>query len=75
MTKQEFRNLICLLHSVDSWELPASWSTEMQSAFLRDSVDFFLRCDDERSDAIWNAMMSRFVKYTPPSTVVDDSPF
>ena len=73
MSKQEFRNLICLLHSIDSWELPASWSTDMQSAFLRDSVDFFLRCDEERSQAIWVAMMARLSKSEPTPEMVDDN--
>jgi hypothetical protein len=74
MSKQEFRNLICLLHSIDSWELPAQWSTDMQAAFLRDSIDFFLRCDEERSDAIWHAMMIRLNKSKVP-VIRNDTPF
>jgi hypothetical protein len=74
MSKQEFRNLLCLLHSVDSWELPVQWSPDMTKAFLRNSVDFFLRCDDERSDAIWQAMMNRLTPPAPPVSK-DDSPF
>jgi hypothetical protein len=74
MSKQEFRNLLCLLHSIDSWELPASWSTDMQSAFLQNSLDFFLRCDDARSEAIWQAMMNRLAP-KPEPVIVDDTPF
>lgn len=62
MTKQEFRNLLCVLHSLDSWELPGDWSPDQQKAFLHDSLDFFLRSDDARSDAIWRAMMARVSK-------------
>jgi hypothetical protein len=73
MTKMEFRNLLCLLHSIDSWELPASWSTDLQAAFLRNSLDFFLRCDEERSDAIWQAMMKRL--HTQEIPQYRDEPF
>jgi hypothetical protein len=74
MNKREFRNLLCLLHSIDSWELPAEWSPDAQSAFLRDSVDFFLRSDDVRSDAIWRAMMIRINKSYPRVEMDDNIP-
>ena len=59
MTKLEFRNLLCILHSIDAWELPQTWSEEIIKKFLRDPTSTFMRSDDERSNEIWSAMQVR----------------
>lgn len=59
ITRQQFRNLICLMHNIDSWDLPDRWSGEQQSAFLRNPIDSFLRADDKRADEVWAIMMKR----------------
>lgn len=56
MTKQQFRNALCLIYNVDSADLddPPWWDK------FRDSpVEFFLRSDDHRSDIIWGAMVAK----------------
>lgn len=58
MTKREFRNLLCIILSTDSWELDQLDSAQ-QMAFVRDPINYFLRSDDERTDVIWSAMMRR----------------
>ena len=72
MTKREFRNLLCIILSVDSWEL-TYLDTAQQKAFVRDPVNYFLRSDDERSDIIWEAMMRHIPqKALPAPTMVQE---
>lgn len=56
MTKQQFRNALCLIHNVDSFDLgdPLWWTN-----FRDNPIEFFLRSDDERSELIWQAMKQK----------------
>jgi hypothetical protein len=56
ISRREFRNLLCIMHSIDGWELPATWPEKAQEAFMRDPINFFLRSDDRRTDEIWAIM-------------------
>ena len=75
MDKREFRNLLCILHSIDGWELPQTWSEESIKKFLRDPTSTFLRSDDERSDEIWKAILARAAPKDPPKWGHSDPPF
>ena len=59
MTLGEFHNGIRVLHNIDSADLgdPPWWEK-----FRDDPVDFFIRCDDERCELIWQAMLKRGVR-------------
>ena len=59
ISKRQFRNLLCIMHSIDDWELPATWQPNTQQAFLRDPINFFLRSDDGRANEIWAIIMRR----------------
>ena len=59
MTKREFRNLLCIIHSIDPWELPERWDQEQHRMFLNDPIKVFLLSDEEYSEEIWAAMMCR----------------
>lgn len=73
MTKYEFRNLLCVLNSIDKWELPNDWNIPTRAAFLNDPIEFFLRCDDNRSDAIWEVMLKRTERRNLDYEPVDDT--
>jgi hypothetical protein len=57
MTRHEFLNRVRSLHCIEGYELPLSH--ENQDAFLSNPVRFFMRCDDETADVIWNAVEAR----------------
>jgi hypothetical protein len=69
MSKDEFINLLKILHSIDGWELDqAALDTEYyktgiddtwQENFVRDPVHVLLRSDDQRRDLIWSIMVNR----------------
>ena len=58
MTLREFHNALRLLHNIDSWDLP---DVEWYSKFAASPVDFFIRCDDERCNLIWEVMRKKGV--------------
>jgi hypothetical protein len=59
ITKREFRNLLCIMHSIDSWELPDHWTVDQKSRFLDIPIPFFLNSDDRRMDEIWQIVTRR----------------
>jgi hypothetical protein len=59
ITKREFRNLLCIMHSIDSWELPDSWNGYQKARFIDTPILFFLRSDDQRMEEIWQIVMQR----------------
>jgi hypothetical protein len=58
--KAEFLNALKSLFNIDSYLLPEL--THFQgSEFHTDPVRYFLRCDDEKQDAIWREVSKRQV--------------
>jgi len=56
MTRDQFHNALRIIRSIDSHELgdPPWWEK------FRDSpIEFFIRCDDESADKIWNVILKR----------------
>jgi hypothetical protein len=56
MTRDQFHNALRIMRSIDSYELdnPSWWEK------FRDSpIEFFIRCDDESADKIWNVIQKR----------------
>ena len=56
MTLAEFSNCLRRLHCIDGWQLPETWPPGAIDSFLNDPVHYFLRCDDEKQQVIWDAM-------------------
>ncbi len=59
MDKREFRNGLCLLHSLDYHEVSHVISEEKWPSFRDKPVEFFLRADDPTASGIWEAMKKR----------------
>jgi hypothetical protein len=56
MTKQEFRNALCILRSIDAYELgdPDWWDQ-----FTADPHMFYLLSDNKREQVIWSVIEAR----------------
>jgi len=65
MTRLSFRNAICILRSIDGWELYPAISAERARKFMADPVGFFLRADDATAEAIWRVVESRLPPHPP----------
>ena len=58
MTQAEFHNGLRTLRCLDRGELKFLTGPQWIS-FARDPYRFFIRCDDETADKIWNALVDR----------------
>jgi hypothetical protein len=56
MTRQQFRDALCILRSIDAHELgdPQWWPQFRDDPYL-----FYLRCDDKREALIWAVVEAR----------------
>jgi hypothetical protein len=64
MTRLEFRNRLCILRSIDQYELveagvigtddDAMWHT-----FVADPYRWFILCDDKTAEKLWRLIESR----------------
>lgn len=59
MTQDQFLNALCILYSIDGWQLPELLNGEQQRAFVRNPVDYFLRAPDAQQAAIWREIEKR----------------
>ena len=81
MTKAEFRNALCILRSIDLYELQTIglWTDADKTAQSREAgrdwdrwehfrdapYEYFISIDDETSDKIWAVIEQRQQKGTP----------
>jgi hypothetical protein len=64
MTRQDFRNRLAILRSIDRHELVEAGAIgaddfTMWNTFLNDPVRFFLLCEDHRAEKIWRVIERR----------------
>ena len=60
MNRHEFRNIYCILHSLDAYELTDLDQDEFDWPKFRDNPhDYFLKCPDGLADGIWKAVEKR----------------
>ena len=64
MTKGEFNNLLKILRSIDPWEIEGfakanPWTVEKINEFENRPYHFFMVCDDEKREVLWNILKSR----------------
>ncbi len=57
--KKALRNHLAILNSLDLHEIQHRKIDEWYEAFSADPYRFFLRCNESRRDAIWQAMLQR----------------
>lgn len=60
MTLREFHNAVRVLYNIDPWDLPDG--IDWYFRFADNPVQFLIRCDDERAEIIWQAMLKKGVK-------------
>jgi len=53
-----FQNMIRSFHCIEGFEIPCL-SPEQQSQFVRDPVNFFLKCEDQTAEFIFSIIKSR----------------
>jgi hypothetical protein len=59
ITSIEGRNLIAAFFNIDGYILDGVLTEEQQERFCRDPIHYFLRCEAEQRQAIWEAVWDR----------------
>lgn len=59
ISSQEFHHLIRVLHCIDGWEMDGILDHDQQVSLCRDPIRFFLACDDDTREKLWEAMLER----------------